>query len=138
MLKEAYNQGALAACVEAGLVKEAGTAKDVARVFLKSLKERAKSVGKGVRDASAKLRSAEAASTTPTVGKKFVEGYKGAVPKLRPHSPVPPADIEALEKTLLERATPWLIGGGAGLGALGAGYGAYEGSKAIWPHAFED
>lgn len=138
MLKEAYNKGALAACVEAGLVKEAGTAKDIARVGWKAIKERAKNIGKSVRDAAARLRHAEAASTTPAVGKKFVEGYKGPVPKLRPHSPVPPTEIAALEKSLLEEAKPWLFGGGAGLGAAGAGYGAYEGAKVLWPHAFED
>lgn len=120
MLKEAYNQGALAACVEAGLVKEAGAFMETVRALGQSTKGKLKESLKGIREAAkARQRAAWAA--------------KG----LRAEHPMQ-QQLAAANKELLGRAAPWLLTGGTLAGTAGLGYGGYRGAKVLWPRAFED
>lgn len=129
MLKEAYDNGALAALVDAGLVKEGGTTKEVAKTLWNTAKGKAKGAVNEVRNAASQLTKARKGG----VGKKFLEGYKGEIPKdLGKHV------IPGLEKTLLEKASPYLTTGAVGLGGAGALYGGYKGLQSLFPHADSD
>lgn len=126
MLKEAYDIGVYTALMEAGLVKEGSTAKEVAKSLWNITKGKAKGAVDEVRGIASQLTKARKGG----VGKKFLEGYKGEIPQdLGKHV------IPNLEKTLLEKASPYLATGAVGLGGAGALYGGYKGLQALFPHA---
>jgi len=127
VLKTAYEIGALAAYVDAGLVKEGSTAKEVATTLWKATKRGAKNIGRGMRETASKLHSAKAEGG---LEHKFLEGLPGTVPERLAGKNIP-----LLEKTLLEQATPWLQGAGIATGVAGAGYGGYKGLKSLFPNA---
>lgn len=120
MLRDAYNQGALAACVEAGLVKEAGTLTETVKALIQTTKGKLKESLKGVREAAKARRQAAWAA----------EGLAASHPMKQ--------QLAAANKELLGRAAPWLLTGGALAGTAGLGYGGYRGAKALWPRAFEE
>lgn len=122
MLKEAYDQGALAALVDAGLVKEAAV-KEIAKSLWNTTKRKAKGAVNEIRDVASKLTKARKEG----LGPKFLEGYKGEIPK--------DIAIPHLEKTLLQKASPYLTTAGIGLGGAGLGYGGYKALQALFPHA---
>jgi hypothetical protein len=120
VLKEAYNQGALAACIKAGLVKESGAFMETMRALGQSTKGKLKESLKGVREAAKARQQAAWAAKGLRAGHPLKE------------------QLAVANKELLSRAAPWLLTGGGVLGAGGLGYGAYRGAKALWPRALED
>lgn len=117
MLKEAYDIGAFTACMRMGLVKEGGSTGQILKAMLQGVTGKVRGSLKSIAETATKRK--ELASAAKGLGADAVTRSKM---------------LSEVNSDLLSKGAPWIAAGG---GAT-AGYGGYQGAKALWPHAFED